>query len=229
VALKGETPEADGCSESVLGKPVTNLTVRQLVDLNRHLIGYARFMDRPEERTSRQIEGEMHLGGGETLASSSVLVYIERGLGDHAAELQPIFQRIFKIYAKSPTRHWLGFFTFGWEDSQLHQGEHLCRGESAPTADAFVNALCELAGTELGPTPATVPSLSSLATPQTLAHSVDENDLLVFVCKDKHTPLGKTARSEYSAALIRNAIWVFLDGGHSLELEYRPGEAGASD
>lgn len=194
------------------------LSTRQMVDLKRHLIQQGRFLDRPEERTSRQIEGGMYVGGGERLGERSVLVYIQRGLGSHAEELLPVFQTIFRTHARSSFRHRLNYFSFGWEDGQLRQGDQLCGEENGPTAYAFVTALCELAGTESGQTPATIPCLSWSAASGALAHTVDENDLLVFVCKGGHTAFWPRAGSECRAALERNAVWVlFPDGGLHLE------------
>lgn len=190
------------------------LTKEQILDLRRYLKRNAPVIDRLEERMSRRIEGEIEIGSGDARGYRAVVVYMERGFGNQDQLVRQVFHTVAAIQAEYCLQYPVCLFSFGWDDGNLHHGGRSHDGSYYSNVKAWVQELCNLAGTD-ATSSGIIPSLFPLADPYGQKLAVGRDDLLVFFCRNPNAQMHEQARKQYSPQIARHSIWLSDNGGNT--------------
>jgi len=158
---------------------------------------------------SRRVPGQCSYET-EIKAYSSVICYIQKGLGEENEIIGEAIKIILDIKGSSRLKnYYLHPFSFGWDDNKLHHKKSPISIISRGNSTKIINELCKLANSDPSGT-SIIPSLFPPTSLYSKKHNVKTNDLLVFICKDRSVKLSGVSTAAYNR-VQRSSLWIFIN------------------
>ena len=160
-------------------------------------------------RQSRRVSGQCSYES-EIKAYSSIIFYIQKGLGKENVNTEAVIKKILDAQGSSRRiNYYLHLFSFGWDDNKLRHKKSAISIISRANSDMIINDLYKLAG----PDPSGTSIIPLLFPPTSLyskKHNVKTNDLLVFICRDRSVQLSELSTAAYNR-VRRRSLWIFMN------------------
>ena len=160
-------------------------------------------------RQSRRVPGQCSYES-EIKAYSSVICYIQKGLGEEDEIIGEAVKIILDIQGSSRLKnYYLHPFSFGWDDNKLHHKKSAISIISRGNSTNITNELCKIAGSDSSGT-STIPALFPPTSLYSKKNKATVHDLLVFICRDRSVMLSELSTAAYNRAR-RCSLWIFTN------------------
>lgn len=160
-------------------------------------------------RQSRRVSGLCSYES-EIKAYSSIIFYIQKGLGEENVNTEAVIKKILDTQGSSRRiNYYLHLFSFGWDDNKLHHKKSAISITSRANSNMIINDLYKLAGPDHSGA-SIIPSLFPPTSLYSKKHNVKTNDLLVFICRDKSVQLSELSTAAYNR-VRRRSLWIFMN------------------
>ncbi len=190
------------------------LTEEQAVKLRRHLKSSRPCPTVSDQRESRRFEDETVSGDADARGYGSVVVYIQRGLGNANGIVSQVLRHVASVQNDNNLEYPVFLFSFGWDDGTLHHAVKCRNGGPGINSLGWAQALCDMATADSSPKPAVIPALFPPAKPISGKRKVGHDDLLVFFCRDRSVCLSEAARAQYSKHPAKQSVWIYCTDGN---------------
>ena len=159
-------------------------------------------------RQSRRVSGQCS-HESEIKAYSSIIFYIQKGLGEENVNTEAVIKKILDAQGSSRRiNYYLHLFSFGWDDNKLRHKKSAISIISRANSNMIINDLYKLAGSDPSGT-SIIPSLFPPTSLYSKKHNVKTNDLLVFICRDRSVQLSELSSVAYNR-VRRRSLWIFI-------------------
>ena len=160
-------------------------------------------------RQSRRVSGQCS-HEAEIKAYSSIIFYIQKGLGDKNVNTETVIKKILDAQGSSRRiNYYIHLFSFGWDENKLHHKKTAISITSRANSDMIINDLYKLADSDPSGT-SIIPSLFPPTSLYSKKHNVKTNDLLVFICRDRSVQLSELSTAAYNR-VSRRSLWIFMN------------------
>ncbi len=167
---------------------------------------------------SRRMEGQ-YTYDGEIYAYPEVVLYMQKGLGNHLPVMQKMMQKINQLQNECDP-YTLSCFVFGLEKDKLSHAGRIFKISSRINANKAVQKMCELAGTDLSDRKDLLPALYPPTNIYSPKSGAGKEDLLIFICRDRDSvDICDKVSEKLKYRSYKRTFWIYLNDGENIECE----------